>query len=223
MAVQPTHCGMYRKPKLSLRSQCVGSRHWECLQYINLSNMLMEHDCWSYTICQTWLLVLHNNTHVQRTWIHKMCTKSPAKVSQVHSSCRETACLCASPRYARTTRQARLLSSVTNNYIPNCNNTQLSTVYLTIDNKPTVEYISNCRQHAQCWPHTQLSTKKNIVGYTPNLSFFLQPSLLNNFDSTWRPLLVRWLVVQQMQTVRRLHLTIFSFHLCWTLISDSCH
>ena len=167
MAVQPTHCGMYRKPKLSLRSQCVGSRHWECLQYINLSNMLMEHDCWSYTICQTWLLVLHNNTHVQRTWIHKMCTKSPAKVSQVHSSCWETACLCVSPRYARTTKQARLLSSVTNNYIPNCNNAQLSTVYLTINNKPTVEYISNCRQHAQCWPHTQLSTKKTMSAIHP--------------------------------------------------------
>ena len=119
-----------------------------------------------------------------------MCTKSPAKVSQVHSSCWETACLCASSRYARTTKQARLLSSVTSNYTPNCNITQLSTVYL---NKPTVEYISNCRQHAQCWPHTPLSTKKNIVGYTPNLSFFLQPLLLNNFDSTCRPLLVRWL------------------------------
>ena len=156
MAVQPTHCGMYRKPKLSLRSQCVGH---------------VTESAYSTSICQTcWWNMIAGLTQ-QHTRSKDIDTqdvhKVTAKVSQVHSSCWETACLCASPRYARTTKQARLLSSVTNNYIPNCNNTQLSTVYLSIDNKPTVEYISNCRQHTQCWPHTQLSTKKTLSAIHP--------------------------------------------------------
>ena len=122
-----------------------------------------------------------------------MCTKSLQKFLKcIRLAERRPVCVLLQDMLEQRSRQGFFPQSLTTIYpTATTHNSRLYTslstinpllsIYPTVDNTPNVDHIPNCRQKKHCRLYTQLK------------SFFLQPLLLNNFDSTCRPLLVRWL------------------------------
>ena len=158
MAVQPTHCGMYRKPKLSLRSQCVGhvtesaystsicqTCWWSMIAGLT---QFVKHDCWSYT-----------TTHTFKGHGYTRCAQSHQQkfLKCIRLAERRPVCVLLQDMLEQRGRQGFFPQSLTTIYpTATTHNSRLYTslltinpllsIYPTVDNTPNVDHIPNCRQ-----------------------------------------------------------------------------